>query len=140
MEEKLFVESINASTDAEIQRIYADIEQLTDSDFARNARKPLYREMAAFVAEIRPVLESHLNGSTTTEFFLGEIDKVRPRFVQRAFEALNAECNLATLDEPCQQTVRQSIMVGFQQVGITYLENVLQMNKDELQRRLAGSS
>ena len=26
-------------------------------------------------------------------------------------------------------------MIGFQQVGITYMENLLQMHKDELQRR-----
>ena len=108
MDEKLFVESMNGIADAEIQRSYADIEQLTDSDFARNARKPINREMAAFVKEVQPVLHSHLDGSTTIEFFLAEVDKVRPRFVQKASEALTAECDLATLDEPSQQIVRRA--------------------------------
>jgi hypothetical protein len=127
VEQTTFTTTMHAATEAGISKVYRPIEELTDDEFAKTAREPLSREMAAYVGEVQRL--THLgSGASKT---LDEIERLRPDHVRRTYDVLAAECRLDRLPEEHQQIVRQSLRLAFSEVAIAYMELALQIAKDE---------
>jgi hypothetical protein len=126
VEQTTFTTTMNA-TETGISKVYRTIEELTDDEFAKTTREPLYREMAAYVGEVQRLTRLGSGASKT----LDEIERLRPDHIRRTYDVLAAECRLDRLPEEHQQIVRQSLRLAFSEVAIAYMELALQIAKDE---------